>query len=943
MNPVKSLNILLVEDSESDALLLQEEILMSGIEDFRISVVQSLQDAASYLKKNHVDATLLDLSLPDSSGLETVLRVRNVRSDVPIVVLTGVEDEKMGVEAVRMGAQDYLVKGRANGRLIARAVHYAIERNQAEKEIENLAKFPSEDPYPVLRISGDGTIMYSNEPGTTLLKKWEKSVGGKVDEKWCSLISQVLSSNIEKIIEITCEYRVISFVITPIAEAGYVNLYGRDITVQQQVKKELQQILKNLESQVKERTKILSRTVTTLQTEVEDRIAAERNADERARILDAFFGHTITPLVFLDRKFNFIRVNDAYARACQRNAPEFVGHNHFEFYPNEENQRIFENVVRTKLHYEVTAKPFSFPDHPEWGVTYWDWTLIPILDDAGEVEFLVFSLEDVTGRFKAENQTRITNVLLELFTKKTSRKEYLDSAVEAIRNWSGCRCAGIRIVDSQGYIPYESCIGFSEDFLELENMLCLNKDTCACIRIINRTAEPQDKTVMTPRGSFCCENSFKFIKKLTKKQQARFRGNCVRKGFASIAVVPISYRDEMLGAIHLTDEQPNKISIETIQFIEKMSFLIGEAVHRFNVETDLRQSEDRYRSLVELAPDGIGVESDNRIVFINTVGAKILGCDNPAEIIGRPAMDFVHPDYVKRAQRQLLYLQRKKRELTLNEIKLLRVDGTVFNAEMAAMPLVYQNKPAAQIVFHDITERKQAEEKILADQERLRSLTTELILTEERERRAIAAALHDSLGPLLAFSKRELGVLQKSAPAELTGTLDNIREFIKQAIEQTRELTFDLSPPTLYTFGLEHALEELIEHFSEENKLKCVFRNSAKIKSLPDDIKILLYRSVHELLINMAKHARAKSAQVTLSTIEDNIQITVEDDGAGFDMADIDPQTGKSSGFGLFSIRQRLAQVGGRLDIQSQKGRGTKVVLLSPLKLKKTQKRRTKL
>ncbi len=239
----------------------------------------------------------------------------------------------------------------------------------------------------------------------------------------------------------------------------------------------------------------------------------------------------------------------------------------------------------------------------------------------------------------------------------------------------------------------------------------------------------------------------------------------------------------------------------------------------------------------------------------------------------------------------------------------------------------------------EILRRIEAEKKIRADQEQLRSLTTELILTEERERRAIAAALHDSLGPLLAFSKRELGMLHKSAPAELTGTLNNIRDYISQAIDQTRTLTFDLSPPTLYTFGLEHAIEELTERFSEKGKLKCVFKNSDLIISPTDDIKIMLYRSVRELFVNIAKHAKAKSVQVNLSMVGNNIiKITVEDDGVGFDMTDIDPRTGKSSGFGLFSIQQRLTQVGGQFDIQSRKGNGTKVVLLAPLKGKKNKK-----
>ena len=129
---IKLLQIVLVEDSASDAVLLQENILSSGTTDISISVVQSLNEAKEHLKNNHPDAMLLDLTLPDSSGLNTVREVRSISPDLPIVVLTGVDDENTGVEAVRTGVQDYLIKGQTDGRTITRVIRYSIERKNAE-------------------------------------------------------------------------------------------------------------------------------------------------------------------------------------------------------------------------------------------------------------------------------------------------------------------------------------------------------------------------------------------------------------------------------------------------------------------------------------------------------------------------------------------------------------------------------------------------------------------------------------------------------------------------------------------------------------------------------------------------------------------------------------------------------------------------------------------
>lgn len=139
---------------------------------------------------------------------------------------------------------------------------------------------------------------------------------------------------------------------------------------------------------------------------------AEEEVREQARILEAFFEHTLTPLVFLDRDFKLLRVNEAYARACGRPLDALVGHNLFELHPHPENEAIFREVVRSKTPYVAAARPFVFPHRPELGVTYWDWILAPILDETGEVDFLVFSLHDVTKEVQArESQRRLTAIL----------------------------------------------------------------------------------------------------------------------------------------------------------------------------------------------------------------------------------------------------------------------------------------------------------------------------------------------------------------------------------------------------------------------------------------------------------------------------------------------------------------------------------------------------
>ncbi len=134
-NPIR---LLLVEDNQADAVLLKQALAEAGAESFDVTHVELMAEAVDHLRREAFDAILLDLSLPDSHGVETVAQVNAAAPGVPIVVMTGLDDEATAVEAVRRGAQDFLIKGQSDGRLMARSIRYAMERKQAEQQLKAL-------------------------------------------------------------------------------------------------------------------------------------------------------------------------------------------------------------------------------------------------------------------------------------------------------------------------------------------------------------------------------------------------------------------------------------------------------------------------------------------------------------------------------------------------------------------------------------------------------------------------------------------------------------------------------------------------------------------------------------------------------------------------------------------------------------------------------------
>ena len=237
-----------------------------------------------------------------------------------------------------------------------------------------------------------------------------------------------------------------------------------------------------------------------------------------------------------------------------------------------------------------------------------------------------------------------------------------------------------------------------------------------------------------------------------------------------------------------------------------------------------------------------------------------------------------------------------------------------------------------QTLRDEIAERQRAEEEIRRSQARLRRLTSELALAEERERRAIASDLHDHIGQALTVIRSRLWQMQGNAVfSGMEKDLEETLTLLDQTIQSTRTLTFEISPPVLYDLGLEAALQWLCRQSQKKHGLLAEMTSEGNGPPLPDDIQITVFRSVQELLLNAAKHARASSISVHLVRQTGLLQVEVKDNGQGFDVSREGTAAADREGFGLYSIRERLKVQGGALEISSSPGRGATFKLVMPL------------
>lgn len=241
-------------------------------------------------------------------------------------------------------------------------------------------------------------------------------------------------------------------------------------------------------------------------------------------------------------------------------------------------------------------------------------------------------------------------------------------------------------------------------------------------------------------------------------------------------------------------------------------------------------------------------------------------------------------------------------------------------------------------VSYDITKRKQAEialkkslKQIKNYQKKLKNLNTELTLAEEKERRRIAENLHDSLGQTLSLAFIKLSsIVNEDYSPHVKKVINETSEMLNKAISESRTLTYDLSPPILYELGLIPAFKWKLEQIQEKHGIETKLTGEDSKIDIRKEFNIFLYRVVVELLNNALKHANADLIELKVKKEKKFYYISVQDDGVGF-KKQLHKKATMKGGFGLLSITERLDNIKGQLEIESDVGKGTKATIIIPI------------
>ena len=367
---------------------------------------------------------------------------------------------------------------------------------------------------------------------------------------------------------------------------------------------------------------------------------------------------------------------------------------------------------------------------------------------------LVRSIRYAFERRRGQREREITIEFLRIVNECAGMRDLIRAVAIFFQKQSGCRSVGIRLREGDDY-PYFETLGFPEDFVKTENSLCRRDSSgkpvldgnsspifeCMCGNVICGRFDPS-KPFFTAHGSFWTNSTTQSLASQTWNAEhgtrsnreggqdegfnsssvpdsefqvpslsGRTRNRCNGEGYESVALIPLKTGKERFGLLQLNDRRKGVFPPELISLWERLADHLAVTLAKFRAEQALRENEERYRGLVEMSPEAVFINSDNKITYVNQAALNLFGASSPEELLGKSPFDLYHPDYHPLMRERIKHLM-EGHSVPLVETKGVRLDGKIIDVEVAASPFLEKGVRAIQVLVRDITARKKMQETV---------------------------------------------------------------------------------------------------------------------------------------------------------------------------------------------------------------------------------------